>query len=65
MSTPRRFKFRNIHVRFEPRDAWIGVYWTFSKLSPFPESDMRSFMVYVCIIPFFPIVLTWNNSFAR
>src|SRR3990167_335118 len=38
-----------VTLKFEPRDLWVGVYWT---LSPF-----RVLMIYVCIVPTLPIRL--------
>ena len=32
------------------RDAWIGVYW---------DRSPRALFVYICIVPCFPIRLTW------
>lgn len=35
-----------IQLKFEPRDIWIGVYWTIT-------SNVLN--VYICIVPLFPI----------
>lgn len=37
-------------VTFEPRDAWVGVYWTDSS-----TRWRRSLTVYVCPLPMLPI----------
>ena len=43
-------------IKFEPRDAWVGVYW----------KKRASFLsVYVCIIPFFPLVTHWRFGRKR
>ena len=34
--------------KFEKRDGWIGYYWNLES-----TSFMRSFTLYICIIPFF------------
>lgn len=58
----RTFKYRHCRVEFEPRDLWVGIYWTFEKLAVVKDSDMRSFCIYLCIIPCLPIIFTWTNS---
>jgi hypothetical protein len=43
-----------IAVKWEPRDVWIGVYWT-----PYPDGwlpFLTNFRVYVCIVPMVPII---------
>jgi hypothetical protein len=49
-------------IKFEPRDLWFGVYWN---LTESVESSYRCLDVYVCIVPVFPIKLTfewgWRN----
>lgn len=42
---------------WEPRDIWVGVYWNHER-----RSRMYRFDVYVCLVPFFPIRLTWRGS---
>jgi hypothetical protein len=39
---------------FEPRDLWIGVYWTGVNKSSPPGVDPR-YLIYICIVPCFPI----------
>lgn len=35
-----------IELKFEPRDIWVGVYWTVTN---------RVLHIYICIVPLFPI----------
>lgn len=39
-----------IELLFEPRDLWIGVYWT-----RYIEPDWRLIQIYVTVVPMFPI----------
>lgn len=39
-----------VHILFEPRDLWIGVYWD------------RQRGIYLCIIPCFPIHITFTRA---
>jgi hypothetical protein len=51
-----------ISVYFEPRDIWIGIYWT-------RKTDtaklMEEFYVYICILPMIPIRLVWQRDILR
>jgi hypothetical protein len=40
-------------VLWEPRDAWIGVYWTRVKGTGWT----RALDIYVCVLPFLPLKL--------
>ena len=35
-----------ITIYFEPRDAWVGLYW---------NTIGNDLFIYVCLVPFFPI----------
>lgn len=39
-----------VSLKFEPRDLWIGLYWTIER------SYSSRMMVYLCIVPTLPIV---------
>ena len=43
-----------IKIKFEKRDCWMGVFWN----QTWAENKL-----YVCLIPCFPIIFTWNRSF--
>lgn len=52
-----------VRVYFEPRDLWVGVYWNYEKdkyLVPASKLD-----IYICIIPMFPIRLSWGWGFLN
>ena len=49
---------RSIHVRFVPRDLWIGVYVGPWERSVERAGDYRKRSVYVCLVPCLPIVIT-------
>lgn len=42
-----------IKLQVEARDMWFGVYWTF---------DVKTFDMYVCLIPMFPIHSRWTTE---
>jgi hypothetical protein len=39
---------------FEPRDIWVGVYWT--------RGADRSLLVYICLLPMLPLLLHFPAS---
>jgi hypothetical protein len=58
----------NVRMRFEPRDLWVGVYWTVDK----HDECYQSLYVYVCLLPCLPIRLRlpwgrdlWKNGACR
>lgn len=42
-------------LRFEIRDAWIGVYWNLSR----DLDGGQTLNIYVCLIPFFPVIFEY------
>lgn len=61
-------------VEFEPRDLWIGVYWTTAEagiaMDPWARKDRDAWRrisglivtrvdVYVCLVPMVPLRLSW------
>ena len=65
--TPQRPK---LALKFEKRDAWVGVYWNRSALFNFEDktsdvkipamlidSDLTE--IYICLLPFLPIKISW------
>lgn len=41
-------------VKFEPRDLWVGVFWD---MQGRPGGLLRSFRLYVCLVPMIPLWL--------
>lgn len=41
---------------WEPRDVWLGVYWNRERRGRMWRTD-----VYVCLVPCFPIRMTWRG----
>jgi hypothetical protein len=41
---------------FEPRDLWVGVYWTRPDVSWNHALD-----IYVCVVPCFPLLVRWRR----
>lgn len=53
-----------VRAFFEPRDLWVGVFWTVDTHALNDEwrvVPQRVLRVYVCILPCFPILVTWRT----
>lgn len=55
----------NLHLQFEPRDLWIGVYWEKRDRLIMIDGRERIITFYVCLIPCFPIVIEISHSIHR
>jgi len=59
----------SIGLLFEPRDLWVGVYWTdtiYRALgidNRYHETTWRE--VYICLVPCLPIKLLWKRPVDR
>jgi hypothetical protein len=47
----------SINIKFEPKDIWIGIYWTTHNWVYEKELDL-----YICIIPMLPIKIAIKKS---
>ena len=50
-----------IRLEFEPKNIWIGIYWT-KKFDGFEE--FSKFHCWICLIPCFPIHIIKENTRA-
>lgn len=46
---------------WEPRDAWVGVFWTHETRLREGREILRFLSVYICVLPCFPIRLRWYS----
>lgn len=46
-------------IVFEPRDMWVGLYWTNEPLNGW---DKWKFHVYICVVPMFPLHIMWKRK---
>lgn len=49
-----------IKIFFEPRDIWVGVFWDLDIVDTPYGPLFENYRVYICIIPMFPIKITWR-----
>lgn len=61
--TARRF-YLAVELQWEPRDLWVGAFWTFNRWSGITGADSKhgayiarpwTMRVYICILPMVPI----------
>ena len=46
-----RLFIADFRLLFEPRDLWVGLYWTKDRFT-------ESWHFYICIVPMFPLKIT-------
>lgn len=51
-------------IKFEPRDVWIGIYWTKSRITTL-DSDSECYSFYICIIPCLPIIFNITRQIPK
>lgn len=45
-----------LRVEWEPRDLWLGIYWTWDLDEPTRWTRWR---IYLCLLPTVPIIFEW------
>jgi len=51
-----------MRLLFEPRDLWIGVYWTPTSRTTTLNTDRQHYRIYICLVPCFPIVFEFSRK---
>ena len=52
-----------VTLMFEPRDVWVGLYWTTEEAHrQHGVSYPRLLLLYICLIPMFPIRISLQRS---
>jgi hypothetical protein len=58
--------WRDVKVRFNKRDLWVGVYWEVEdgarRLSDTSWITERIAHIYICVLPTFPIHLRFGHT---
>jgi len=49
-------------IKWEPRDIWLGVYWTRAVRITSLVEDIQRYRVYVCLLPCLPIIFTFERE---
>jgi hypothetical protein len=47
---------------WKPCDAWIGAYWSRELTQVAKHERSEIFTLYICLVPCFPIRLTWVDN---
>jgi hypothetical protein len=56
-----------MRLKFEPRDVWVGVYWTRTLLpslfsnDPEMDVDVWDWCVYICLVPCVVFQIAWER----
>lgn len=49
---------KEINIKFEPRDMWVGIHWNkFHFYDHWGDPNRHGLKIYICIVPMFPIVI--------
>lgn len=57
--TPTYFR---MGFKFEPRDLWVGIYWTSSPICEPAEMWGSSWWIYICVVPMLPLVISFDTN---
>lgn len=50
-----------VRLKWEPRDLWIGVYWTREWGGWWDNPVRDGWSAYICILPCLPIHIRWGG----
>lgn len=51
-----------IYWMWEPRDIWVGIYWTYDGKHRNGETLYNFYKVFLCILPCLPIKFQWCKA---
>lgn len=59
--------FNGYEIKFVPQDLWIGVYWKLGKQRDIQNPwdgypEWKTCVIYICILPMFPIILHFSKK---